>query len=49
MPNRANIDGVDHIEVSLGYPREWQAHGGLQQWPYPVLTIDETTGRAEHA
>ena len=49
MPNRANIDGVDHIEVSLGYPREWQAHGGLQPWPYPVLTIDEKTGRAEHA
>ena len=49
MPNRANIDGVDHIEVSLGYPREWQAHGGVQQWPYPVLTLDEQTGRAAHA
>ncbi|WP_238599438.1 metallophosphoesterase family protein, partial [Corynebacterium heidelbergense] len=42
LPVRRNIDGVTHVEVSLGYPREWQytlrprLHRGL--WPYPVLT-----------
>ena len=41
MPSVDKIDGVDHIEVSLGYPREWMAHQGHQLWPYPVLTMEE--------
>ncbi|MDK4230499.1 metallophosphoesterase family protein [Corynebacterium tuberculostearicum] len=37
MPSRMNVDGVDHIETSLGYPREWQGRESAQAWPYPVL------------
>ena len=46
LPGCINVDGVDHIEVSLGYPREWEAHGHLQQWPYPVLHSDESASSA---
>ncbi|MDY3126964.1 MAG: metallophosphoesterase [Corynebacterium sp.] len=41
MPAVEEIDGVKHIEVSLGYPREWcgwDATGRL--WPYPVLSVE---------
>ncbi|MDO5031650.1 metallophosphoesterase [Corynebacterium sp.] len=38
MPTLTNVDGVDHIEVSLGYPREWEARSHPQTWPYPVLS-----------
>lgn len=41
MPSVLTVDGVEHIEVSLGYPREWQAHGDTQPWPYPVLSTQE--------
>src|SRR5699024_10917860 len=41
MPSVEKIDGVDHIEVSLGYPREWLSHQGNQLWSYPVLTMEE--------
>lgn len=41
MPNATEIDGVPHLEVSLGYPREWERHGKRQQWPYPVLVEGE--------
>ena len=37
MSSRINVDGVDHIETSLGYPREWQGRETAQAWPYPVL------------
>lgn len=37
MPGVMEIRGVPHIEVSLGYPREWQRHHHQRQWPYPVL------------
>lgn len=39
MPNELVVDGVKHVEVSLGYPREWRrANNGLAPaWPYPVL------------
>ena len=36
MPSVDYFDGVKHVEVSLGYPREWEAHRPLP-WPYPVL------------
>ncbi|GAA1475033.1 metallophosphoesterase [Corynebacterium felinum] len=39
-PSVLEVDGVKHIEVSLGYPREWQAAGHLMQWPYPVMEVD---------
>ncbi|AZA13815.1 metallophosphoesterase family protein [Corynebacterium choanae] len=35
-PGITQVDGVKHIEVSLGYPREWEHHAG-QPWPYPVM------------
>ena len=41
MPSRINVDGVDHIETSLGYPREWQGRETAQAWPYPVLRFFE--------
>ncbi len=40
IPASHIVDGVEHVEVSLGYPREWQSRIGLQgqrPWPYPVL------------
>lgn len=52
MPGTINVEGVPHIEVSLGYPRQWQARRGdggqpgahaaaAQPWPYPVLREGE--------
>lgn len=41
MPADTEIAGIRHIEVSLGYPREWERHGDDQQWPFPVLTEGE--------
>lgn len=43
MPTTITVDGVPHTEVSLGYPRQWQAlrewaAAARLQWPYPVLT-----------
>lgn len=45
MPAVDVIDGVPHVEVSLGYPREWQGRLDAEgqpapdavPWPYPVL------------
>lgn len=41
MPGERHVDGVPHVEVSLGYPREWERHGHLNPWPYPVMTVGE--------
>ncbi|WP_284796030.1 metallophosphoesterase family protein [Corynebacterium rhinophilum] len=38
MPSKMNVDGVDHIEVSLGYPREWRNQPHRIPWPYPVTS-----------
>lgn len=40
MPGSMHVDGVEHIEVSLGYPREWKSRKHSRQWPYPVLEVD---------
>lgn len=37
MPSIQTIGGVPHIEVSLGYPREWERYGAAWTWPYPVI------------
>lgn len=37
MPGVTRVRGVDHIEVSLGYPREWGRRRTTHPWPYPVL------------
>lgn len=38
MPGTLTVDGVEHHEVSLGYPREWRPRGGqAPPWPYPLL------------
>lgn len=42
MPSSMMVDGVEHIEVSLGYPREWMNHGDQRPWPYPVMRMEET-------
>ncbi|WKD59093.1 metallophosphoesterase family protein [Corynebacterium caspium] len=39
MPRRLVIDGIEHIDTSLGYPREWRNRSNHQPWPYPVLEI----------
>lgn len=31
IPVTQDLDGVPHLEVSLGYPREWQTPGNLQR------------------
>lgn len=36
LPGVNRVNGVDHIEVSLGYPREWRDRLA-RPWPYPVL------------
>ncbi|MGO1950492.1 MAG: metallophosphoesterase family protein [Mycobacteriaceae bacterium] len=42
IPVRTEVDGVPHVEVSLGYPREHTLSLGKRRerdlWPYPVLT-----------
>lgn len=38
MPGTTVVAGIPHIEVSLGYPREWQSLGP-RQWPVPVLEV----------
>lgn len=37
MPGVIEVDGVPHIEVSLGYPREWEKYDESYIWPYPVV------------
>ncbi len=39
MPGIMRVDGIQHIEVSLGYPREWQARGQRWPFPYPVMEV----------
>ncbi|GAB3085960.1 metallophosphoesterase family protein [Corynebacterium aquatimens] len=42
IPGVMEVDGTKHIEVSLGYPAEWQARkpGPLSPpWPYPVMSL----------
>lgn len=40
IPGEMIIDGVPHIEVSLGYPKEWRMQGP-RQWPVPILTMGQ--------
>lgn len=40
MPSEVVVDGVKHVEVSLGYPREWERHTEDRVWPYPVMEVD---------
>ncbi|AWB84220.1 metallophosphoesterase family protein [Corynebacterium liangguodongii] len=40
MPGEVIVDGIPHIEASLGYPREWGSPmwpGTGRPWPYPVM------------
>lgn len=44
MPGTTVVDGVEHHEVSLGYPRQWrqwEAHYNRRPWPYPVLREED--------
>lgn len=41
VPDRTIVDGVTHIEASLGYPREWRQRGAEWVWPAPVLEVAE--------
>lgn len=44
IPVLTEVDGVPHVEVSLGYPREHHhtldKRRARELWPYPVLTED---------
>lgn len=44
MPGEMVVEGVRHVEVSLGYPREWRMPGHLGVWPYPVMEVDGENG-----
>ncbi|HZK32658.1 MAG TPA: metallophosphoesterase [Corynebacterium sp.] len=42
LPSELRVDGIPHYEVSLGYPREWQARGtgpGARPWPLKLMSI----------
>jgi len=41
MPGVTVVDGIEHIEVSLGYPREWQGPAYPSAWPYPVMEWEQ--------
>ena len=44
-PSELVVDGVPHVEVSLGYPREWQRWPEMEQpraWPYEVMRMENT-------
>ncbi|NMB22089.1 MAG: metallophosphoesterase [Corynebacterium sp.] len=40
IPGVQVINGIRHIEVSLGYPREWEQWGSGHVWPYPVMEVE---------
>lgn len=40
LPGETVVDGIPHIESSLGYPREWKNRPASAPWPYPVLEVD---------
>lgn len=37
IPRTITVDGVPHIEVSLGYPREWRPRPAPPRVPRPIL------------
>lgn len=42
IPRTIWTGGVPHIEVSVGYPREWRKRGGAPRGPRRVLPVPET-------
>lgn len=40
MPGVHTVEGVDHVEVSLGYPDEWKRRKDPPSWPYPVMEVE---------
>ncbi|MEJ5927049.1 metallophosphoesterase [Corynebacterium sp. H128] len=40
MPGIVEVAGIPHIEVSLGYPREWELLPPDRPWPFPVMEVD---------
>lgn len=43
IPRTIWTDGVPHVEVSVGYPREWRKRGGGPRGPRSVLPVPETS------
>ncbi|MBO2460803.1 metallophosphoesterase family protein [Actinomadura violacea] len=43
IPRTIWTDGVPHIEVSVGYPREWRRHGGEPKGPRRILPVPVRT------
>lgn len=41
MPGVTVVDGVEHVEVSLGYPREWEHYPDTHPFPYPVMEVEQ--------
>ncbi|MDY6050594.1 MAG: metallophosphoesterase [Corynebacterium sp.] len=44
IPGTTYVDSIPHIEVSLGYPREWSNYGSDYVWPYPVMEVVDDAG-----
>lgn len=42
IPRTIWADGVPHVEVSVGYPREWRRRGEAPRGPRRVLPVPET-------
>lgn len=40
IPAETRVDGISHIEVSLGYPFEKHPPHLRRPWPFPVMQID---------
>lgn len=41
IPGATMVEGIPNIEVSLGYPHQWQRYPSNVPWPYPVMTVEE--------
>ena len=41
IPTTTIVDDIPHVEVSLGYPREWRRYGENWEWPYKVMEVDD--------
>ncbi|WIM67658.1 metallophosphoesterase [Corynebacterium breve] len=40
IPLETRVDGVSHVDVSLGYPFEKHPPGPKRPWPFPVMRVD---------
>ncbi|MFJ8650548.1 metallophosphoesterase family protein [Streptomyces sp. NPDC093546] len=48
IPRVIRKDGVPHVEVSLGYPREWKHRATAPALPVPVLPVPVPSAQGEN-